>query len=106
MSQSVPRAQLRYAVRRQEAQSGLVFAAFLKMILPLIVVIPGIVAFALSADIAKSDEAYPWLLHNFVPTGVKGLAFAALVAAIVSSLASMMNSVATIFTMDFYKESH
>ena len=88
----------------KEAQSGLVFAAFLKMILPLIVVIPGIVAFALSADIAKSDEAYPWLLHNFVPTGVKGLAFAALVAAIVSSLASMMNSVATIFTMDFYKE--
>lgn len=88
----------------KEAQSGLVFAAFLKMLLPLIVVIPGIVAFALSADIAKSDEAYPWLLHNFVPTGVKGLAFAALVAAIVSSLASMMNSVATIFTMDFYKE--
>ncbi len=88
----------------KEAQSGLVFAAFLKILLPLIVVIPGIVAFALSADITKSDEAYPWLLHNFVPTGVKGLAFAALVAAIVSSLASMMNSVSTIFTMDFYKE--
>ena len=88
----------------KEAQSGLVFAAFLKVLLPLIVVIPGIVAFALHADIAKSDEAYPWLLHNFVPTGVKGLAFAALVAAIVSSLASMMNSVSTIFTMDFYKE--
>lgn len=88
----------------KEAQSGLVFAAFLKILLPLIVVIPGIVAFALHADIAKSDEAYPWLLHNFVPTGIKGLAFAALVAAIVSSLASMMNSVSTIFTLDFYKE--
>lgn len=88
----------------KEAQNGLVFAAYLKLLLPLIVVIPGIVAFALQADIAKSDEAYPWLLHNFVPTGVKGLAFAALVAAIVSSLASMMNSVATIFTMDIYKE--
>ncbi len=88
----------------KEAQNGLVFAAYLKLLLPLIVVIPGIVAFALHADIAKSDEAYPWLLHNFVPTGVKGLAFAALVAAIVSSLASMMNSVATIFTMDIYKE--
>lgn len=88
----------------KEAQSGLVFAAYLKILLPLIVVIPGIVAFALHADIAKSDEAYPWLLHNFVPTGVKGLAFAALVAAIVSSLASMMNSVSTIFTMDIYHE--
>lgn len=87
-----------------EAQKGLAFAAYLKLLLPLIVVIPGIVAFALNADIAKSDEAYPWLLHNFVPTGIKGLAFAALVAAIVSSLASMMNSVSTIFTMDFYKE--
>ena len=86
-----------------EAQKGLAFAAYLKLLLPLIVVIPGIAAFALSADIAKSDEAYPWLLHTFVPSGVKGLAFAALVAAIVSSLASMMNSVSTIFTMDIYK---
>lgn len=88
----------------REAQHGLAFAAYLKLLLPLIVVIPGIVAFALSADIARSDEAYPWLLHNFVPTGVKGLAFAALVAAIVSSLASMMNSISTIFTMDIYRE--
>ncbi len=88
----------------RHAQHGLAFAAYLKLLLPLIVVIPGIVAFALSADIAKSDEAYPWLLHNFVPTGVKGLAFAALVAAIVSSLASMMNSISTIFTMDIYRE--
>ncbi|TNE71066.1 sodium/glucose cotransporter [bacterium] len=87
-----------------EAQKGLVFAAYLKMILPLIVVIPGIIAFALSADISKSDEAYPWLLQNFIPTGIKGLAFAALVAAIVSSLASMMNSISTIFTMDIYRE--
>ncbi|MBE0639028.1 MAG: sodium/sugar symporter [Bacteroidales bacterium] len=88
----------------REAQKGLAFAAYLKILLPLIVVIPGIVAYALQADIAKSDEAYPWLLHSFVPSGVKGLAFAALVAAIVSSLASMMNSVSTIFTMDVYRE--
>ncbi len=72
--------------------------------MPLIVVIPGIAAFALNADITKSDEAYPWLLHNFVPSGVKGLAFAALAAAIVSSLASMINSISTIFTMDVYRE--
>lgn len=88
----------------REAQKGLAFAAYLKLLLPLIVVIPGIVAYALKADIKVSDEAYPWLMHNFIPTGVKGLAFAALVAAIVSSLASMMNSISTIFTMDIYRE--
>lgn len=87
-----------------ESQKGLVFAAYLKILLPLIVVIPGIIAFALQAEIAKSDEAYPWLLQNFIPSGIKGLAFAALVAAVVSSLASMMNSISTIFTMDLYKE--
>ncbi|MBN2601870.1 MAG: sodium/glucose cotransporter, partial [Candidatus Marinimicrobia bacterium] len=50
------------------------------------------------------DEAYPWLLSNFVPVGLKGLAFAALIAAIVSSLSSMVNSTATIFSMDIYKQ--
>lgn len=87
-----------------EAQLGLVFAGFLKLILPIIVVVPGIVAFALDAPIDKPDQAYPWLMHNFIPTGVKGIAFAALVAAVVSSLASMVNSITTIFTMDIYKE--
>lgn len=87
----------------KEAQRGVAFAGYLKLLLPLIVVIPGIIAYAMNADIAKADEAYPWLLNTFVPTGVKGLAFAALAAAIVSSLASMMNSTATIFTMDLYK---
>ena len=51
----------------------MVFAGFLKLILPFVVVIPGIVAFALSADIAKPDEAYPWILENIVPAGMKGL---------------------------------
>lgn len=87
-----------------EAQLGLVFAGLLKIILPLIVVIPGIVAFAMDAPIDKPDQAYPWLMHNFIPTGIKGIAFAALVAAVVSSLASMINSISTIFTMDIYKE--
>ena len=80
------------------------FGGYLKILTPLIVVIPGIVAFALSADLAKPDEAYPWLLSTFVPTGLKGLAFAALIAAIVSSLSSMVNSTATIFSMDIYKQ--
>lgn len=88
----------------REAQLGLIFAGFLKIILPLIVVIPGIVAFALDAPIEKPDQAYPWLMHSFIPSGVKGIAFAALVAAVVSSLASMVNSISTIFTMDIYKE--
>ncbi len=87
----------------KEAQNGLAFAGYLKLILPLIVVIPGIVAFVLKADIVKPDGAYPWLLSNFVPAGFKGLAFAALIAAVVSSLSSMINSIATIFTMDIYK---
>jgi SSS family solute:Na+ symporter len=87
----------------QEAQKGLIFAGYLKVLMPLIVVIPGIIAFALHADLAKSDEAYPWLLQNFIPAGFRGAAAAALVAAIVSSLGSMVNSTATIFTMDIYK---
>ncbi|GAA4829626.1 sodium/sugar symporter [Algivirga pacifica] len=88
----------------QEGQKGIVFAGFLKVILPLIVVVPGIAAFALQADLGKADEAYPWLLSTFVPEGLKGLAFAALIAAVVSSLSSMINSISTIFTLDLYKQ--
>jgi SSS family solute:Na+ symporter len=77
--------------------------SYLQVLMPIIVVLPGIIAFALGADLAKSDEAYPWLLQNFVPAGFRGAAAAALIAAIVSSLSSMVNSTATIFTMDIYK---
>lgn len=87
----------------KEAQRGLAFAACLKLLLPLVVVVPGIVAYALEAPITRGDEAYPWLLGQFLGPGMKGLAFAALVAAVVSSLASMMNSTATIFTMDLFR---
>ena len=87
----------------KEAQNGMLFAGFIKLLIPLLVVIPGIAAFALNAPLEKSDEAYPWLLSNLLPVGIKGIAFAALTAAIVSSLASMMNSIATIFTLDIYK---
>lgn len=105
-----------------EAKKGLVFAGYLKLLVPLLVIIPGITAYVLInnyspeelsvmigkpieaiGEIGKSDEAYPWLLKNFVPVGVRGLAFAALVAAIVSSLASMINSTSTIFTVDIYR---
>jgi SSS family solute:Na+ symporter len=104
----------------REAQKGILFAAFLKLLIPLIVVIPGIAAYVMINDpeimsrlgeagmqnlpsLDQTDKAYPWLLQ-FLPTGLKGIAFAALAAAIVSSLASMLNSTSTIFTMDIYKQ--
>ncbi len=87
----------------KEAQKGMIFASYLKFILPFVVVIPGIAVFALSADIGKADEAYPWLLENIVPAGLKGLIFAALIAAIVSSFSAIIYSTSTIFTMDLYK---
>ena len=104
----------------EESQKGILFAAGLKMIIPLIVVIPGIAAYVIVNDpnllaslgeagmanlpsAKQADKAYPWLMQ-FLPTGLKGVAVAALAAAIVSSLASMLNSTATIFTMDIYKQ--
>ena len=105
-----------------EGQKGIVFAAFLKLIIPVIVVLPGIIAYVMNIDDSgmlttasvdpgfigaagnfANDNAAPWLIKNFIPVGVKGLILAALAAAIVSSLASMLNSTSTIFTMDIYK---
>jgi SSS family solute:Na+ symporter len=87
-----------------EAQTGVAFAAFLKILMPLIVVIPGIAAFYLQADISKADEAFHWWLNNYVSTGLKDLVFAALIAAIGSSISSIVNSTSTIFTLDIYKQ--
>ncbi len=84
-----------------EAQKGVVFAAFLKLLMPVIVVLPGIAALMLVTDIEKPDQAYPKMMA-LLPTGVLGLVFAALIAAIVASLASKINSISTIFTLDFY----
>ena len=104
----------------KEAQKGILLAAFLKLVIPLIIVVPGIAAYVMINDpeimarlgdaglqnlpsLDQADKAYPWLLQ-FLPTGMKGVAFAALAAAIVSSLASMLNSTSTIFTMDIYRQ--
>lgn len=106
----------------KEAQRGIAFAAFLKLIIPLFIVVPGILVYlmftqpegtniipGISEAFTKVDgsinydKAYPWLISSFVPTGLKGLVVAALAAAIVSSLASMLNSTSTIFTLDIYK---
>ena len=93
------------------------FAAFLKLLIPFIVVIPGIVAYVMYTEgsfgavealtkangTLNNDNAYPWLISTFIPVGLKGLVLAALAAAIISSLASMLNSASTIYTMDIYK---
>ena len=85
-----------------EAQKGIALAAFLKLLMPVIVVVPGIAAAVLTPDIAKPDQAYPEMM-KLVPAGLLGICFAALVAAIASSLGSMTNSISTIFTLDIYK---
>ena len=94
-----------------EAQKGLAFAAALKLLIPIIVVIPGIAALYLAregqldmARLAASPDSTYGILMGLVPEGLRGLVFAALIAAIVSSLASMMNSISTIFTMDIYRD--
>ncbi len=86
----------------REAQKGILFAAFLKMLMPVIVVLPGIAAVILAPELAAPDQAYPEIM-KLLPVGITGLVFAALIAAIVSSLASMMNSISTIFTLDIYR---
>jgi len=96
------------------ARGGILFAAFLKLLMPIIVVLPGIAAYVLykqnvfdnisTASIAENhDHAYPVLL-NLLPAGFKGLSFAALTAAVVASLAGKANSIATIFTLDIFKK--
>lgn len=86
-----------------EAQKGVMFAAFLKLLMPVIVVLPGIAALMLVPDLDKPDQAYPKMMA-LLPTGVLGLVFAALIAAIVASVASKINSVSTIFTLDLYNK--
>jgi SSS family solute:Na+ symporter len=84
-----------------EAQRGMVFAGFLKLIMPIIIVLPGIAAVLLAPNLAKPDQAYPAMMR-LLPPGLLGLVFAALVAAIIASTASKINSIATIFTLDIY----
>lgn len=96
------------------ARKGILFAAFLKLLTPIIAVLPGIIVYVLyqeglfhsvmdEAGGPKPDQAYPTLL-NLLPEGLKGLAFAALIAAVVASLAGKANSVSTIFSLDIYKK--
>jgi SSS family solute:Na+ symporter len=96
------------------ARKGILFAAFLKLLIPVIAVLPGIAMYVLhkngmfqqemmDAGVLKPDHAYPTLM-NLLPTGLKGVAFAALTAAIVASLAGKANSISTIFSLDIYRK--
>jgi SSS family solute:Na+ symporter len=96
------------------ARKGILFAAFLKMLVPVIAVLPGIAMYVMhhngmfqqemmDAGVVKPDHAYPTLM-NLLPAGLKGVAFAALTAAIVASLAGKANSISTIFSLDIYKK--
>jgi SSS family solute:Na+ symporter len=97
------------------ARNGILFAAFLKLLVPVIAVVPGIAAYVLfkeglfqaemvnEAGVLKPDHAYPTLM-NLLPSGLKGMAFAALTAAVVASLAGKANSISTIFALDIYKK--
>ena len=106
----------------EEGQKGIAFAAFLKLLIPIFVVLPGVIVYVMNLDASGAldvssldqgfigengaiinDNAAPWLIKEIIPVGLKGLILAALAAAIVSSLASMVNSTSTIFTMDIYK---
>ncbi|MFC1607877.1 solute:sodium symporter family transporter [Candidatus Latescibacterota bacterium] len=89
----------------RDGQLGVLFAAGMQVILPLIIVIPGIIAHQLYRDqlATTTDAAFPLLIRNLVPTGLRGFILAAIAGAVISSLASMLNSASTIFTLDIYK---
>lgn len=87
-----------------EGQKGILFAAGLKLLIPFIIVFPGIMAFQLyGSQVPQADQAYPFLIKNLLPMGFRGVMFAALFGAVMSSLDSMLNSASTIFTIDLYK---
>ncbi|ADL01395.1 sodium/sugar symporter [Brevundimonas subvibrioides] len=88
-----------------EAQKGIAFAAYLKLLMPVIVVLPGMAALIIAPNLSAPDQAYPTMM-NLLPAGLKGLVFAALIAAIIASLASKVNSISTIFTLDLYAKAN
>ncbi|MBU1680016.1 MAG: solute:sodium symporter family transporter [Bacteroidetes bacterium] len=91
----------------RQGQLGIIFAASLKLFIPFIIIFPGIMAYQLYSDqlggVAGTDAAYPLLIRNLVGPGVRAFIFAAISGAVISSLASMLNSASTIFTMDLFK---
>lgn len=88
-----------------EGQKGILFAAWLKLLIPFIIVMPGIMAFQLyGGQIANGDKAYPYMINQLLPPYLRGVMFAALCGAVMSSFNSGINSASTIFTIDLYKK--
>ncbi|MBN1551680.1 sodium/solute symporter [bacterium] len=88
-----------------DAKAGMVFAMFPKMLIPVVTVLPGLIALALNPQFTgpDMDKAYPWLIKNLLPTGLAGLVFASFMAALISSVDSILNSAATLLTKDIYQ---
>ena len=86
-----------------DARMGVVFAGFMKILLPLLVVVPGIVAFKLYPGLADKDQAFPTLVRELVPVGLSGIVMAGLASGMLSHISSVLNSCSTVFTMDLYK---
>jgi solute:Na+ symporter, SSS family len=86
-----------------DARMGVVFAGFMKILLPLLVVIPGIVAFKLYPNLSDKDQAFPTLVRELVPVGLSGIVMAGLASGMLSHISSVLNSCSTVFTMDLYK---
>jgi SSS family solute:Na+ symporter len=88
----------------KQGQMGIIFAAFLKLLIPFIIILPAIMSWYLFKDkMTKTDEAYPVLIRNLMGPGARAFMLAAISAAVISTLASMLNSASTIFTIDIYK---
>jgi SSS family solute:Na+ symporter len=87
-----------------DAKAGMLFCAFPKTLIPLLVVLPGLFALALNPDLPNKDQAFPWIIKNLLPTGLAGLVFAAFMAALISSVDSTLNSAATLWTRDIYRK--
>ncbi|MBN2013306.1 sodium/solute symporter [candidate division KSB1 bacterium] len=88
-----------------DAKAGMVFAMFPKMLIPFVTVLPGLIALAMNPNLlgANMDKAFPWLIKNLLPTGLAGLVFASFMAALISSVDSILNSTATLLTRDIYQ---
>lgn len=86
-----------------DARMGVVFAGFMKILLPLLVVVPGIVAFKLFPGLPDKDQAFPTLVRELVPVGLSGVVMAGLASGLLSHISSVLNSCSTVFTMDLYR---
>ena len=86
-----------------DGRMGVVFAGFIKILLPFLIVIPGIVAYRLLPGLKDPDESYPRLVRELVPAGLGGVVMAGIASALLSHLSSVLNSASTVFTMDLYR---